>query len=228
MGIQKPEVLILDFDRTLAYLYRDEQLLLDLAKIICDYYSGFLNMDSELYAMDGYKAWYRLHRVVDQQYAREEALRINGQAEELVTAFEVRVVEKTPFFEAVVETLEGLHKAGMELMIVSSNASSVIKEALKREGILSCFSHVMGRPIPFDPDRIKPSPYPIQQAIEKTAASKEGIWYAGDDLVDVRAAKACGITSVGVASGKYSADQLKEQGADYTISGLSDIAALFA
>ena len=228
MNIHKPQVLILDFDRTLAYLYRDEQLLLELAEIICDHYAAFLPIDPTLYTMDGYKSWYRLHRDAVQKYAPEEAQRINGRAEELVTAFEARVVARTPFFENVAEALQFLHRDGMELMIVSSNASTVIQEALKREGLLSCFSHVMGRSLPFDPDKLKPNPYPIQQAIEKTSAPKESIWYAGDDLVDVRAAKACGITAIGVASGKYTAQELKAQGADHTIPRLSDICSLFA
>jgi len=32
MELQRPEVIISDFDRTLAYLYRNEQLLLELAQ----------------------------------------------------------------------------------------------------------------------------------------------------------------------------------------------------
>lgn len=226
METHKPKILILDFDRTLAYLYRDEQLLLDLAELICEHYSAFLTVEPSLYTIDGYKAWHQLHRLAQQQYSPEKALEINAKAEELVTSFEARVVKNTPFFENTVQTLERLHKDGIQLMIVSSNASSVIRDALKRDGVLPYFSQVIGRPLPFDPNKIKPSPYPIEQALEKTKAAKENIWYVGDDLVDIDAAKACGLTSVAVASGKYTAKELKEHGANHAIKGFSDIYSL--
>ena len=44
MELQHPELIISDFDRTLAYLYRNERLLSELAEEICDYYSAFLNL----------------------------------------------------------------------------------------------------------------------------------------------------------------------------------------
>ena len=226
MELQRPKVMISDFDRTLAYLYRNEQLLLDLAEEICDYYSAYLSIDPMLYTIDGYKAWHGLHRVAEKQYDYEKASEINRQAEELITAFEFRVMEHTPFFDNVIETIKRLHRDGVQWMIVSSNSDRVIRYALERENILNCFSHVIGRVIPFDPDKIKPSPYPIEQAVRYTNAEKREIWYVGDDLVDVEAATACGIIPIGVASGKYSADQLKAHGAMYAIEGFADIMTL--
>ena len=226
MEIQRPEVIVSDFDRTLAYLYRNERLLLDLAKEICDYYSAHLSIDPMLYSIDGYKAWHSLHRMAESRYDHREAMEINGQAEQLVTAFEFRVMEDTPFFDKVIETIKELHRGGIQLMIVSSNSDRMIRYALERENILNCFSHVIGRVIPFDPDKIKPSPYPIEQAVRYTNAEKRKIWYVGDDLVDVEAATACGIIPIGVASGKYSADQLKARGAAYAVEGFADITTL--
>ena len=111
-------------------------------------------------------------------------------------------------------------------MIVSSNSDRVIRYALERENILTCFSRVIGRVIPFDPDKIKPSPYPIEQAVRYTNAEKRKIWYVGDDLVDVEAATACGIIPIGVASGNYSADQLIARGAERAVEGFADIITL--
>ncbi len=226
MELRCPKVIISDFDRTLAYLYRNEQLLLDLAEEICDYYSAHLSMDPTLYTIDGYKAWHSLHRMAESRYDREKAMKINGQAEQLVTAFEFRVMEHTPFFDNVIETIKELHRAGIQLMIVSSNSDRVIRYALERENILRCFSHVIGRVIPFDPNKIKPSPYPIEQAVRDTDVGKRDIWYVGDDLVDVEAARACGIVPIAVASGKYSAHQLKAHGAACAVEGFAQIITL--
>lgn len=226
MEKQRPKVIISDFDRTLAYLYRDERLLLELAKLICEYYSAFLDIDPILYTIDGYKAWHRLHCAAEEQYDRERALHINEKAEQLVTSFEFRVMEKTPFFENVVQTFRHLHRDGILLMVVSSNSREMICKALDRVGVLPCFLQIVGRPTPFDPGKIKPSPYPIEQALGMVEAEKQQIWYIGDDLVDIEAARACGIVPVGVASGKYSVDCLKEHGATYAIEGFWDIYTL--
>ena len=226
MELQHPELIISDFDRTLAYLYRNERLLSELAEEICDYYSAYLSIDPALYTIDGYKAWHSLHRMAESRYDHEKAMEINEQAERLVTAFEFRVMEHTPFFDNVIETIKHLHRAGIQLMIVSSNSDRVIRYALERENILHCFSHIIGRVIPFDPDRIKPSPYPIEQGLRYTNAEKKNIWYVGDDIVDVEAATACGIIPIGVASGKYSAHQLKARGAVFAVEGFADIITL--
>ncbi len=223
MKKEKPSTIILDFDRTLVYLYRNEQLLFDLAKIICNYYSNYLSIDPSLYTIDGYKAWYYLHQLTCNNYEYEDAFEINNKAEQLVTDFESHVIDNTNFLENVIETLNKLHQDGFELMIVSSNSSKIIKKALNREGILSFFSQVMGRPIPFDPSKIKPSAYPIEQALIKTTSEKHKVWYVGDDIVDIDSAKACDIISVGVASGKYSLEQLEKHEATYVIKQLSDI-----
>lgn len=227
MELQWPEVIISDFDRTLAYLYRNEQLLLELAEEICDYYSAYLSIDPMLYAIDGYKSWHRLHPMAESRYDHEKVMEINEQAERLVTAFEFRVMEHTPFFDNVIETIKELHRAGIQLMIVSSNSDRVIRYALERENILHCFSHIIGRVIPFDPNKIKPSPYPIEQAVRCADVGKRDIWYVGDDLVDVEAATACGIIPIAVASGKYSAYQLKARGAVCAVEGFADILTLF-
>ena len=218
-----PKVIIIDFDRTLIYLYKDTSLLLQLAKKICDYYDDFVEIDPEYYTIDGYHAWYKLHRLVNRKFDYEEAFEINNDAEKKVTEFEMEVMKKTEFFENISETLLKLKENKIDLMIVSSNSTKVIKSALKRENMESLFSNVFGRPIPFDPDLIKPSPEPIRKALSKTAATNDEVWYVGDDVVDVDSAKACGIVSVGVASGKYSMYDLKNRGADYVIDSFENI-----
>lgn len=217
------KTLIIDFDRTLFYLYVDTTLLTDLAKIICDYYSAYIDVPIEYYSIDGYHAWHKLHRMVCEKLDYEDAFDINNVAEKKVTDFEFEVMGKTKFLDGAVAAIRELYNRGIELMIVSSNSTRMIKAALKREGIEDCFSNIMGRPIPFDPDKIKPNPYPIKVALQKTKTDKSRCWYVGDDLVDIDSAKACGITSIGVASGKYSADELEKRGADRVYNSFKDI-----
>ena len=60
----------------------------------------------------------------------------------------------------------------------------------------------------------------------KTKNEKSKCWYVGDDLVDVDSAKACGITMLGVASGRYSKEELSKRGADKVIDDFKDILKL--
>lgn len=220
------KTLIIDFDRTIFYLYRDTTLLTDLAEIVCDYYGQYITVPPEFRRMDGYHAWHRLHRMVCEEMDDEEAFDINNDGEKKITEYEFAVMEKTEFLEGACDAIRELHRRGIELIIVSSNSTKMIKTALRRAGIEDCFAKVMGRPIPFDPDKIKPSPYPIERALKSTASDKSQCWYVGDDLVDVDSAKACGIVSLGVASGKYSRDELTQRGADKVIDDFRDILTL--
>ena len=220
------KTLIIDFDRTLYYLYRDTSLLTDLAKRICDYYSEYIDVPIEFYNLDGYHSWHKLHRLVNENIDYEDAFDINNNAEKLVTDFEFEVMEKTSFLDEIDVTIKKLHEKGVELFIVSSNSTKMIKAALTKLGIENCFVQIMGRPIPFDPDKIKPSPYPIEKALTKTKNEKSKCWYVGDDLVDVDSAKACGITMLGVASGRYSKEELSKRGADKVIDDFKDILKL--
>lgn len=220
------KTLIIDFDRTLYYLYRDTSLLTDLAIIICDYYSEYVDVPASFYELDGYFAWHKLHRIICDNYDYEEAFDINNTAEKKVTEFELSVMEKTEFLSGVPDAIKNLHQSGIELFIVSSNSTKIIRSALKREGIEDCFSQIMGRPLPFDPDKIKPSPYPIETALKKTKSDKSQCWYVGDDIVDIDSAKACGVFSLGVASGRYTNDELTKHGADKVIENFKDILSL--
>jgi phosphoglycolate phosphatase len=64
-------------------------------------------------------------------------------------------------------------------------------------------------------------------AIEKAARLREGlaatdVFVIGDTPRDIDAASAAGATSVGVATGKYSTDELREAGAAHVLASLED------
>lgn len=224
--MNKPKVIIFDFDRTLTYLYKDKTLLTDLATKICGYYSKYIDIQDDFYAMDGYHSWHNLHRLICKKYNYEESSNINNNAEKIVTDFEFKVMSKTNLLDGVVDTIQQLYTNGYQLMVVSSNSVKVIEYAFKKNNIISYFTHIFGRPNPFNPDLIKPNAFPIQQAISKTNVPISEIWYIGDDIVDIDSANSCGVVSVGVASGKYSCKDLKQRGAEIVLKNIGDILSL--
>lgn len=219
----RPEIIITDFDRTLIYLYRDVSLLLQLAKIISDYYSLYIKVDESFYMRDGYNSWHELHQKVYDEYSEEQSAQINAQAEKLVTKFEMETEAKTPLFDGVDKTVKALREGGIRLGIVSSNATEVISHCLSKYGLVSYFESIIGRENPFNPLHVKPSPYQINMCIAHMGAKGKRIWYTGDNIIDMKAAKQAGVVAIGIASGKYSEKDLYDAGADYCFPSFNDL-----
>lgn len=227
--INKPHLIITDFDRTIAYLYRDTTLLTDLSNRIIDFYSKFIEIPPRLNNRnrDGYHVWHDLHDVAE-EILHEAAENINKQAEDLVTDFEIEVLRKVGILEGIKETCYYLKEIGIQLAIVSNNAEKAIRYALKIEGIEDLFDYIGGRPYPFSPSLIKPNPYPLEQAIKALGTKHSNlIWYTGDDVMDMVAAKRANIVGVGIYFGRHSKQELIDHGADITFASFNELISFF-
>lgn len=218
-------IILIDFDRTLMYLYPDKDILLELSKIICDHYNKYIDVNKEYYKMDGYRSWYKLHQEINSINITNKE-EINAIAEELVTNFEIEVIKKNKFMNGVINTLSVLKENNI-LGIVSNNSKDAIEYALRKEGIREHFKVIVGRPNPFDPDKIKPNPEQILKALELLNLDKSDtnyrIHYVGDAVNDIFAAKNARISSIGVATGKYSMEELIKAGANICLNSFSEI-----
>ncbi|MEG2688229.1 MAG: hypothetical protein RSA24_03590, partial [Clostridia bacterium] len=127
--IKFPKVIIADFDRTLAYLYKDEALLQELTVIMREYYSQFIEVPKTYFEdkHDGYFAWHALHKLAVEQLANGETELANGKteftknlknsveeinrkAEQIVTAFETEILSKVGLIDGAVDTIVELRK----------------------------------------------------------------------------------------------------------------------
>ena len=193
-----------------------------MTEFYCEYIP--LEYDS---VKDGYFVWHEAHREVEQKYDSVKALEINRKAEQIVTSFEMRVVKDKQLFADVVDTIKKMYDEGICLGIVSSNSTSIIEAKLQCEGIIDCFKVIYGREIPFAPDKLKPSSYPLISAINKLGFDKTEFWYVGDDIIDIEAARRAGISIVGMATGNYSTEQLYERGADVAVDSMKSLYEYF-
>lgn len=221
----KPSVIITDFDRTIAYLYRDTSLLTKLNQAIVSFYQNHIEIPSTIINRneDGYFVWHKLHDFVEQTLS-DVADPINKKAEDLVTQFEIEVIKQVGMLDGIKEVCLELRKLGIRLAIVSNNAEKAIRFALKMIGIEQLFDYIGGRPYPFNPSMIKPNSYPIDQAIKTLGVSKSDlIWYTGDDVMDMIAAKRAGVLPVGVYYGRHSEADLIRAGASLTFSSFLEI-----
>ena len=108
-----------------------------------------------------------------------------------------------PLLPGAAELLRGLKKAGVQLAIVSSRRSASILPTMEREGLLECFSLVIGGG---EVTRHKPDPEGILLALEKLGLKKEEMLFCGDTVLDAGAAKNAGVDFAAVLNGTTKAE----------------------
>jgi HAD superfamily hydrolase (TIGR01509 family) len=74
-----------------------------------------------------------------------------------------------------------------------------------------------------DVEHAKPAPDLLLSAAQELRVSSERIWYVGDSIWDMEAARAAGMPSVGVTTGFAGADELHATGAWLVIRLLSEL-----
>jgi HAD superfamily hydrolase (TIGR01509 family) len=74
-----------------------------------------------------------------------------------------------------------------------------------------------------DVEHAKPAPDLLLKAAHVLAVDADGTWYVGDSRWDMLAARAAGMTAVGVTTGATSAPELVEAGASVTFDSLAGL-----
>ena len=147
-----------------------------------------------------------------------EALR--GSVFAILDGFEVESSETTSVIPGARVALDSLRSRGTRLAVLTNSGTKAARAALGRAGLLDCFEFVLTRD---DTEIMKPRPEGLLMAAEKLGVPRGSICYVGDSPFDIQAAKAAGLRAVSVATGNYTADRLRAEGADFVISGLSEL-----
>jgi phosphoglycolate phosphatase len=146
----------------------------------------------------------------------------------LMAAYVERVpheVETSPGYkvlDGVVECLEALRDEGVLLGLTSGGLEVVAHAKLARADLNRFFT--FGGYGSDSADRAELTRRGIERASEilKHELSAAEVDVVGDTPLDITAAHAASATAVGVASGAYSADQLREAGADHVLGSLAE------
>ncbi|MCH8813597.1 MAG: HAD family hydrolase [Chloroflexi bacterium] len=153
---------------------------------------------------------------------------VSGEVEDLTRQFRQRYHEVLPGCLATAEAkrtpgieelLTGLAEAGATLGLVTGNSRQAAMLKIEHCGVDS--SHFAdGAFGDDDEDRS----VLVGMAMKRLAAEADPktVVMVGDTPSDVKAAKNNGATSIAVATGKWSVDQLKEAGADIAFEDFSD------
>jgi phosphoglycolate phosphatase-like HAD superfamily hydrolase len=124
--------------------------------------------------------------------------------------------------DGVVECLTSLSVAGVLLGITSGAMEGAARVKLSRGDLNRFF--VLGGYGSDSPDRTELTKVAISKAsmLHGHDVPPTHVFVVGDTPRDVQAARAAGAVSVGVASGRYSVDELTAAGADHVLASLTD------
>jgi phosphoglycolate phosphatase len=134
----------------------------------------------------------------------------------------VRESEGYRVLPGVERTLEKLRDDGYLLGLTTGGVEAAAQMKLDRGGLNRFFT--FGGYGSDSPDRTELTRRAIERAekILGRPLNPKQVFVVGDTPLDIEAARAAGAVAVGVASGHYSADQLREAGADYVLESLEE------
>ena len=146
--------------------------------------------------------------------------------DEFLGRYEVRMTQETRVFAAMLPVLEALGAQGLPWGIVTNKATRFSEPLvralieLRGAGTLVC-----GDTTP----HAKPHPAPLLEAARRMGLEADRCWYVGDDLRDVQAGRAAGMTTVAVAWGYLGAGEPVEAwGADHVVENPAELLNLLA
>lgn len=160
---------------------------------------------------------------VESQAAHGRFMRLRSEAFALLDRLELEGVASATVFPDAVDVLQRLKSGGVRLCVVTNSGKAAALQSLKKAGLNRFFEFVLTRD---DTERMKPRPEGILKAIEMLSVRPGDAYYIGDSRYDVMAAKQAGAKPVGVATGNYSAERLRSEGAEIVIGALSELPAV--
>ena len=135
--------------------------------------------------------------------------------DEFLSRYEARMARETRVFEAMAPVLERLRSGGIPWGIVTNKATRFSEPLVAAMGLhTAAGTLVCGDTTP----HAKPHPAPLLEAARRMGFAAADCLYVGDDLRDVQAGRAAGMTTVAAAWGYLGeGESIEAWGADHVI-----------
>jgi phosphoglycolate phosphatase len=117
---------------------------------------------------------------------------------------------KSRLFDGVDALLQGLHDHGLSWGIVTNKVARFTDMLVPQIGLQHARCVVSGDTTPHS----KPHPEPLLEAARRIAMMPRDCWYVGDDLRDIQAGRAAGMTTIAAAWGYCGQTEPAVWGAD--------------
>lgn len=134
--------------------------------------------------------------------------------------FELESAKSVHAFPGAREVLAELRARSMKLAVLTNSGRKASSRILERSSLSGLFDFVLTRD---DVDAMKPSPEGVTKAVSMFALPKDRVVYVGDSPYDIMAAKAAGLKVVSVATGNYTVEKLRSEGADEVVGSLAEL-----
>jgi N-acetyl-D-muramate 6-phosphate phosphatase len=141
--------------------------------------------------------------------------RFAAMRDEFLQRYEARMTRETRVFEEMLPVIDALNEREVRWGIVTNKATRFSAPLVGALGGLSRASVlVCGDTTPY----AKPHPEPLLEAARRLGVAAAGCMYVGDDLRDVQAGSAAGMTTVAVGWGYLGAGEpIDSWGADHLV-----------
>lgn len=152
---------------------------------------------------------------------KPEAPDFGNLRDEFLRRYEARMTRETRVFSEVASLLDALEARGMRWGIVTNKATRYADPLVRSLGLWQRAATLVCGDTTAHP---KPHPEPLFEAARRLGVDPDKCVYVGDDLRDVLAGRAAGMTTVAVGWGYLgAADPIAEWGADYLIQSAAEL-----
>jgi HAD superfamily hydrolase (TIGR01509 family) len=226
-GLRSVSAVLTDFDGTLAQLFVGVRLG-ELTATLCDFYSAHgISLDGLCEdPNDPYSLWAAAYLRMAETLDVPLAEKINKGASAVLTKHEFRAAKNAVLFPGVEATLGSLKAQGHCIAIVSSNSTQAIQKALNARAVLDTVDVIFGRNDDLAMSKLKPSPALIHEALEDLETPATSAIFVGDRVEDVTAGRSAGVRTIGVLTGRASASELEDCGADVILESFRYLSQL--
>ncbi len=148
---------------------------------------------------------------------------IRRSALKIAEKYELEAAEKTNLLSGAVETLKALKRIDLKIGLCTINSEKSMDYILKRFQITEYFQATVPR------DRVnytKPHPEHLKTVLKALNVTPKETIVIGDSVSDMQAANEIKAIAVGLPTGVSTTEQLKNQGANYVITSITDIPTL--
>ncbi|MET7709154.1 HAD family phosphatase [Micromonospora sp. NPDC005413] len=133
----------------------------------------------------------------------------------------VETAEPTPYGR---EVIVAARQSGLPVAAVSNNSAGAVTAYLAAHRLAGYVSPVVGRAYA-DPNRMKPNPEPILQAVRALGQLPARCVLVGDSLSDIEGSRAAEVAVIGYANRPSKVDVFRLAGADAVVTSMGEIAA---
>lgn len=117
--------------------------------------------------------------------------------DEFLQNYEASIAVKSRLFEGITELLSGLQDKGIAWGIVTNKIAYLTDQLVPKIGLHHAACVISGDTTA----HAKPHPAPLYEAAKRINVLAEQCWYVGDDLRDIQAGQAAGMTTIAAAWG---------------------------